>query len=268
MNLLVKFRDHLYEDCGLDPHFIPGLSIYSRNPLIGIRYFNKQLKLTLATYVFIFTFCALTVFLEGPWLYRKSLVALVCLLLTLCYSGLMVCVKLLIFLQFSYLDTSQPRPELKRRFMRDMRTRLYQYNVKVSLVNHTFFVITALYSFIVIFKNLFTGLEIHSWQTALCSALALIRHQILLKKFDETFQNLNNFELNPYNMPVVIFSEENRETLPEECSICMNEYQIGDRLLNFGCPVEHMFHEECLSKWLVAGHSCPICRQDFKLHDN
>mmetsp|Transcript_2904 Transcript_2904/g.3327 ORF Transcript_2904/g.3327 Transcript_2904/m.3327 type:complete len:200 (-) Transcript_2904:27-626(-) len=68
-----------------------------------------------------------------------------------------------------------------------------------------------------------------------------------------------------------------------ECSICLNEYKVGDRLCwspNKNCP--HAFHAECITQWLLTlgkGQTvvfrrdmsihcdfkmqCPVCRGNF-----
>jgi Ring finger domain len=262
MNMIRRLISKLYEDCGLESHQIPGLAIYAKNPLIGVRFFSRQLKITLATYVFIFGTCLITFATQYRKLYNRSLCGLIALMLSLAYSGGMASIKFLMYQMFIYLDTSQPRPELKRRMIRDMRKRIYLYNLTYTSVNYLFYIVIAMYSLVVISKNLVIGGEVHSWQVGLCSAIALIRHRMLINRFNDTFMNLNTYEINPYGMEQSFYTTENRESLPDECSICMLDYEQGDRLLNFGCPANHTFHEVCLSKWLVAGKACPICRQE------
>ncbi|XP_009588852.1 RING-H2 finger protein ATL46-like [Nicotiana tomentosiformis] len=49
---------------------------------------------------------------------------------------------------------------------------------------------------------------------------------------------------------------------PLECAICISEFKYGDK----GRKLEncsHMFHENCLGKWLMHGNgqsTCPLCR--------
>ena len=259
MNFLSKMLASIEEDCGLPSEVIPGLSIYSRNPLVGVRFFISQLKVTLSTYLAIFGFSFFTAITKSKAVYEQSIMGLISLLLCVGYSGSMTFIKYLLFRTFSYLDTSQPRAELKRRFIGDMRKRLYQYNLKITSYNFMFFVISALYSVSSTLVCFFSGEKIQAWPVALCSALALVRHFTLTRKFEATFMSLRSYEMNPYDMDRLLFSTAT-EGLPDECSICMSEYVEGDRLLRFGCPANHIYHEDCLSKWLVAGQACPICR--------
>ncbi|KAK4341406.1 hypothetical protein RND71_039907 [Anisodus tanguticus] len=51
-------------------------------------------------------------------------------------------------------------------------------------------------------------------------------------------------------------------TEPLDCAICLSDFEHGD----YGRKVEscnHMFHENCLDKWLMHGKgqaTCPLCR--------
>nr|XP_009598509.1 RING-H2 finger protein ATL56-like [Nicotiana tomentosiformis]XP_016477729.1 PREDICTED: RING-H2 finger protein ATL56-like [Nicotiana tabacum] len=51
-------------------------------------------------------------------------------------------------------------------------------------------------------------------------------------------------------------------TEPHDCAICLCEFEHGDK----GRKIEscsHMFHENCLDKWLIYGKgqaTCPLCR--------
>jgi len=44
----------------------------------------------------------------------------------------------------------------------------------------------------------------------------------------------------------------------EECVICFDPYQVGDRAVHLNCG--HEYHEKCARKWLVNQNSCPVCR--------
>lgn len=44
----------------------------------------------------------------------------------------------------------------------------------------------------------------------------------------------------------------------EVCPVCLMEYDDDDVLLRLPC--EHLFHEDCISRWLAQDSSCPHCR--------
>ncbi|CAH8509106.1 unnamed protein product [Schistosoma turkestanicum] len=44
----------------------------------------------------------------------------------------------------------------------------------------------------------------------------------------------------------------------QNCSICMENYHIDDRIM--GLPCFHMFHRHCLCVWIEKNLQCPMCR--------
>nr|XP_009759745.1 PREDICTED: RING-H2 finger protein ATL60-like [Nicotiana sylvestris] len=53
---------------------------------------------------------------------------------------------------------------------------------------------------------------------------------------------------------------DGKETL--ECAICISEFKYGDKGRKLK-SCSHMFHENCLEKWLMHGKgqsTCPLCR--------
>ncbi|XP_042315898.1 E3 ubiquitin-protein ligase RNF6 [Sceloporus undulatus] len=53
-------------------------------------------------------------------------------------------------------------------------------------------------------------------------------------------------------------SVEEAET-SKTCSVCINEYVIGNKLRQLPCM--HEFHFHCIDRWLSENSTCPICRQ-------
>ena len=50
--------------------------------------------------------------------------------------------------------------------------------------------------------------------------------------------------------------------LPAECSICLSEFNVGDKCRLLGCHPTHVFHAACIDSWLQLNASCPICRHE------
>ena len=53
-----------------------------------------------------------------------------------------------------------------------------------------------------------------------------------------------------------------------ECSICMQEYREGEKIMKLPCSNLHVYHEECIKNWLNVFYSyhkisveCPTCRK-------
>ena len=50
------------------------------------------------------------------------------------------------------------------------------------------------------------------------------------------------------------------------CAICLQAYEHGDEICmssNSSCC--HVFHSECLGKWLLRHDDCPCCRQKYMI---
>ena len=65
-------------------------------------------------------------------------------------------------------------------------------------------------------------------------------------------QNYNNTKLKH------IIIQDLEDNLIKECSICLNEMKIDDKLLILPC--KHYYHKECITKWFKKSKTCPECR--------
>jgi hypothetical protein len=46
-----------------------------------------------------------------------------------------------------------------------------------------------------------------------------------------------------------------------ECAICMDEFRMDDNLPLLQMPgCDHVFHSQCLRKWIDRNSTCPLCR--------
>jgi len=51
---------------------------------------------------------------------------------------------------------------------------------------------------------------------------------------------------------------KDEELLLNECSICLENYQINDKVSHLPCG--HFYHERCLTEWFKKKEECPLCR--------
>jgi hypothetical protein len=61
-------------------------------------------------------------------------------------------------------------------------------------------------------------------------------------------------------------TEECSSDLSNVCSICLEEFKVGDRSAHASNAIcRHVFHEDCIVSWLVTRQNalCPCCRQPF-----
>ncbi|KAK2654339.1 hypothetical protein Ddye_014195 [Dipteronia dyeriana] len=46
-----------------------------------------------------------------------------------------------------------------------------------------------------------------------------------------------------------------------KCMICLEEFSTGVETMRMPCG--HLYHEECIVKWLETSHMCPLCRYEM-----
>ncbi|ETE71533.1 E3 ubiquitin-protein ligase RNF12, partial [Ophiophagus hannah] len=69
-----------------------------------------------------------------------------------------------------------------------------------------------------------------------------------------TKDQIDNLSTRNYEIP---HSED--DEISKTCSVCINEYVVGNKLRQLPCM--HEFHFHCIDRWLFENSTCPICRQ-------
>lgn len=46
------------------------------------------------------------------------------------------------------------------------------------------------------------------------------------------------------------------------CLICLEELLVGSRAIQLSSPCLHVYHEDCILKWLDISSTCPLCRRN------
>ena len=47
----------------------------------------------------------------------------------------------------------------------------------------------------------------------------------------------------------------------DNCPICLQKYKVADIIKEFPC--KHIFHKNCIFKWLKKSNLCPLCKYDI-----
>uniref|UniRef100_A0A914Y003 RING-type domain-containing protein n=1 Tax=Panagrolaimus superbus TaxID=310955 RepID=A0A914Y003_9BILA len=47
----------------------------------------------------------------------------------------------------------------------------------------------------------------------------------------------------------------------ERCTVCLSDFETGDEVRTLNCS--HIFHTECIDRWLIYNKKCPICRVEM-----
>ena len=50
----------------------------------------------------------------------------------------------------------------------------------------------------------------------------------------------------------------------DQCSICVEEIDVGRRMRRLTCDGQHYFCQECIEKWFAEHNTCPLCRHIFE----
>lgn len=76
-------------------------------------------------------------------------------------------------------------------------------------------------------------------------------------------KNLFNSYKEKYNiLKIPVYKiKENDNLLLDECPICLDKYEINDKIISLNC--NHKFHNDCLKLWIKKNNTCPQCRENI-----
>lgn len=55
---------------------------------------------------------------------------------------------------------------------------------------------------------------------------------------------------------------ESKKEEADKCAICLVDYEEGDEVKRLPCT--HMFHSECVGRWLKVNRTCPCCKESIR----
>ena len=77
--------------------------------------------------------------------------------------------------------------------------------------------------------------------------------QIYLNKRKKFISELNEFQYKNI--------KKYSEVKEKKCSICLQKYKGFDIIKEFPC--KHIYHKNCILKWLKESNICPLCKYDI-----
>lgn len=75
--------------------------------------------------------------------------------------------------------------------------------------------------------------------------------------------DLNLLKIEEYN-------QEFKERIGDktECAICYEDFQLKENVRMMNCTGKHIFHVECIDKWLMTKKTCPTCNFNLEIYNN
>ena len=52
-------------------------------------------------------------------------------------------------------------------------------------------------------------------------------------------------------------------SISDQCTICMEDVEVGRKMVRLGCKGQHTFCQDCIEGWFANSKTCPICRHKF-----
>ena len=87
--------------------------------------------------------------------------------------------------------------------------------------------------------------------------------------FLEDENNDNSFKKDDYKeilsyIPTSTVKEIKKSSNNNKCVICLSDFQVGEQESTLPCL--HIFHSNCIEKWIIENKTCPICKYDISLN--
>ena len=81
--------------------------------------------------------------------------------------------------------------------------------------------------------------------------------------YDLSYNENNSDNISNHSQLVSRILENTDHLSPDKkrCTICLDNFQKFDNIINLSCL--HMFHENCINKWLNENNFCPICKKEI-----
>ena len=82
---------------------------------------------------------------------------------------------------------------------------------------------------------------------------------------DEYIKNLSKDDYKEIlrYIPTSTVKEVKKNSENNKCIICLSEFQVGEKESTLPCL--HIFHSNCIEKWITEKRWCPICKYDISL---
>ena len=123
------------------------------------------------------------------------------------------------------------------------------------------FIINNIYICIFIYCIIFIGI-VHICLFVLSCIFIIVSFIISINTF---LNNEMNFIIKQGELPSILenllVTQKAEGQYCKECNVCLENIEKGQEIIILKCNKNHIFHSECIKKWLKYSISCPLCRQ-------
>lgn len=258
--LLKSFWDHINSPQPSTTMWkIQGVPVYLKYPLKGIAYSKGEMRWGIVMQSLLTLYMMTLLVVRAPqyslinliiswWLLMSNLVALV--------------PKVILFKLMVSLKIDQPVDRLRMQMSIIFAKRIYYYSVIMTALCLT-------NNFLCLPVSIcMWGFEEEVPDLFLYSLINLLRYFYSMYRFSAHFMNTQDPN-NPFSLPEITFGAPgNSVAFPklhvgDRCTICLQKYRDGEKLVDFPCRNGHYFHPKCLTGWLTSNSSCPLCKQEM-----
>ena len=90
------------------------------------------------------------------------------------------------------------------------------------------------------------------------------RFENLFTDLPEQQQNEDQQQgLNPRKIRSFKLFTADESHVGDQCSICMEDIDVGRRMRRLTCDGQHYFCKKCIEGWFAEHNTCPLCRHKF-----
>jgi len=84
------------------------------------------------------------------------------------------------------------------------------------------------------------------------------KYEKIKKEAAERFKQVKKYLPSPFKMDIFEIKELIKSD-NDKCIICQKGYDVENEVMRLNCS--HLFHKECIIRWLIENDSCPLCKE-------
>lgn len=74
---------------------------------------------------------------------------------------------------------------------------------------------------------------------------------------------IDSYELTIKNFNDFVSACHSSSDEEDKCAICIDPFEVGQTIKQLPCNKKHIFHKNCIDKWLSHNKICPSCRKEI-----